>query len=363
MVMRVILAIVFLYACQELPVLTTKQQAADVRVPELFDPYKLPNILGKDGAYVEPRFEGATNEVPKVDIKLPTGNGIVYYEIQRCPVGVELKTLAGTYPLESDYESEAQKIKDYLYVWGKAAAGACTLLGGIRMATPFVDRFGTEKFGGTDSFSFFYLVRPCLNHKNSIYGARRMCHYAFARTETIRNYVNPMVIENMKLRTELVHKRARIETRMMQIASKVREKANYLRECEIREAKKLAFKRRLAGIAKVYLTVAATATAAVLSGGTAAFLAGSAAIQLGDKLFSGISNATLNCPTGNYDRQITAWTKDAEETVARIGEIREVIDGLKLEGAEEIPDNEIAATLGLEGTCASAEMGNTCLSQ
>ena len=361
--MRCMFSIMLVLACQEaeLP-FAVEKKTADMHVPELYDPYKLPSFLGGKDAYVEAKFEGAKSEVPKVDITLPTGKGDVHYQIQRCPKGVNLKTAAGVDPFTHNYgAAEGQKHGDYLYVWGRAAAGACTLLGRTHISMPFVDEFGTEGVGDTGGFNFFYLVRPCLGASTSIYGGRRKCSYAFARTQLIEDYTHELSVKERKHGAELTHKRARLEHRMGQMASVVREKAHYLQRCEYHEAKKNAFKRRLAGIAKVSLTVVATATAAVLSGGTAAFLAGSAAIQLGDKLFSGISNATLNCPTTVYDTRIEELREDATATVERIGEIRVALEELDLEGKKEPPPEDVAEGLGLQENCVAADLGENCL--
>ena len=363
--MRCMFSVMLVLACQEaeLPY-AVERKTADMYVPELYDPYKLPSFLGGKDAYKEKKFEGTESIVPKVDIILPTGKGDVHYEIQRCPKGVKLETTAGVDPFTHNYgAAEGQKHRDYLYVWGQAAAGACTLLGRSHISMPFVDEFGTEEVGGTDDFNFFYLVRPCLYGKNSIYRGRRTCSYAFARTQLIENYTHNLSEKELEHGAEFAHLRARLEHRMGQMASVVREKAHYLQRCELREAKKNAFKRRLAGIAKVYLTVVATATAAVLSGGTAAFLAGSAAIQLGDKLFSGVSNATLNCPIDVYNTRIEELREDATKTVERIGEIRVALAELDLEGKKEPPPENVAQGLGLEEKCVAQGLGKNCLGE
>ncbi len=360
--MRFMCSWLLLLACQEklvAPDYTQQGVSAEAQaLAPLFDPDKLPNILGEKNAYLEAKFAESDSMVPKVDIDLSAGK-TNFYEIQRCPAGVALKTAAGDDPLTHSYASETQKRQDYLYVWGKAAAGACTLLEGIHISTPFVDDFGTEQ--GDNLASFFYLVRPCLFGNNSIYRGRRVCSHAFARTEVIAGYVNPIVSAQHDNRAKLAQRRTRLEHRMAQMASVVREKAYYLSQCEVREAKKNALKRRLAGIAKVYLTATAITTAAILSGGTAAFLAGTATIQLGDKLFAGVSNATLHCPTAAYDKRIRALRDDAEETAQRIGELREALGEIAPAGKEPPPVDEAVQVVGVNEACQAEGLGAHCL--
>lgn len=326
------LLLVFLgLSCQKAELPFTVQKSADVQVPQLYDPYKLPNILGKKNAYQEAKFDNAESIVPKVDLDLsfsgePDSAPAGYYEIQRCPKGAKLVTPTGVDPLTEEYSNGMQGLKerDYLYVWGKAAAGACTLLGNVHVANPFVDEFNTEKIGGTDSFSFFYLVRPCLTADKSIYGGQRTCSYAFARTKTIENYVNKVAVEKQALRADLAAQRARLEFLMMQMAGVFREKAAYLDKCGTNWINEQVVKQRLAGIGKVSLTAVAFVAGAVLSGGTAAFLAASATAQLGDKLFSKVSNAKLddNCPTDDYDDRHEVIIANVQETMGKIVGIR-----------------------------------------
>ena len=346
------LTLVFLgLSCQqdELPLAVKK--SADMHVPQLYDPYKLPSILGEKNAYKGEK-SGTESIVPKVDLDL-NHEQIGYYQIQRCPAGAKLETAAGVDPLTHNYSSGMQDLKErnYLYVWGKAAAGACTLLGELHVEDPFVDYFHTEGIGGADGFNnFFYLVRPCLKADKSIYGGQRTCSYAFARTETIRGYVNNIAIGKQAHMSDLAEQRSRLEFLMMQMAGVIKEKAAYLQKCETNWINKQVVMRRLAGIAKVALTSTAIVAGAVLSGGTAAFLAGTAAIQLSDKLFSGISNADVNdnCPTDDYDDRNKGIEVDVDETIAKIGEIRSSLGELELAnppGPAPLPEleEEIAA--------------------
>ena len=150
------------------------------------------------------------------------------------------------------------KERDYLYVWGKAAAGACTLLGDVHVANPFVDYFDTKGLGGAGGFyNFFYLVRPCLKTDKSIYGRRRTCSYAFARTDTIKDYVNEIAVAKQAHMADLAEQRSRLEFLMMQMAYVIKEKAAYLYKCETNWINSQVVKRRLAGIAKVALTATA----------------------------------------------------------------------------------------------------------
>ncbi len=355
-----LLAIAVVLSCrsQELPVAV--QKTADLHVPELHDPYQLPNILGAEGAYVETENAGTKSEVPKVDINLRDGK-TNYYEIQRCPEGAKLETASGIDPLTHSYAQgmQALKEKDYLYVWGMATAGACTLLAGKHMSAPFIDKFNTEKIGGTDGFNFFYLVRPCLFAGSSIYRGKITCSYAFARTNTIEGYINNVAQANLALTAELASQRTRLEHRMMQMAAVIRQKAHYLKQCEFQAGQKNAMQRRLAGIAKVALTATAAVVGTVASGGTAGFLAGTAAAQLGDKLFSGISNATLDCPTGAYDKKNEEILADVEKTIAKIREIRSSLGELDLDGKDPPPAEEAISDLVGE-ECGQVGLGENC---
>ena len=356
---RWLLVIVIVLSCRESELPVSVQKASDLQVPDLHDPDQLPNILGAKGAYLEEKFPGATKSiVPKVDINLRDGR-TNFYEIQRCPKGARLKTAANKDPLDDEYDesAEEQKVKDYHYVWGMATAGVCTLLDGKHTSVPFVDDFNTEKIGGAN-FDFFYLVRPCLFAGNSIYRGRKICSRVFARTNPIEGYINNVAKENLELRAKLSAQRVRLEHRMMQMASVIRQKAHYLKQCEFKEAKKNAFRRRLAGIAKVALTATGVVAGAILSGGTAAFLAGSAAAQLGDKLFSGISNATLNCPTGVYDQKNEALLADVNDTIKNIGEIRSSLGELKLDGTTSPSAEQPLQALSEE--CEAVDLGKDC---
>ena len=360
-----LLAILLAVSCQESDLPVAVHKTSDMSVPKLYEPYDLPNILGAKGAYVEARFDGAKSEVPKVDINLRVGipDSIpLNYEIQRCHAGVKLETASGVDPITKTYPpgTEEMKQEEYLYVWGMAAAGACTQLGRRHSTSPFVDDFNTEEIGGTGSFNFFYLVRPCLNAGNSIYNKRRTCSYAFARTNSIEGYVNDVAKENMQLIAKLAAQRSRLEHRMMQMASVIRQKAHYIQQCEFKEARDNASKRRLAGLAKVALITGAV-VAAVASGGTAIFLAGSVAAQLGDKMFAGFSNATLNCPTGVYDKKNKDILADVEKTIEKIGVIRSGLGELDLEGKKRPSLEEaIRKTAGKE--CEQIDgLGKDCL--
>ena len=355
-----LLAILLVVSCQKPVLPVSTQKTADMQVPELYDPYELPNILGTNGAYLEAKFAGAMSEVPKVEINLRdgvTGN----YEIQRCPKGVKLETAIGIDPVTHNYhqDTEAQQ-KDYLYVWGMAAAGACTLLGSKHVSTPFVDDFNTETIGGTNGFNFFYLVRPCLLPSDSIYRDRRTCSYAFARTNSIEGYVNNVAEENRGLTADLAAQRSRLEHRMMQMASVIRQKAHYLKKCAFNDANSKAMHSRLAGIAKVALTVGGVIVGTLITGGTAIFLAASAAAQLGDKLFSGISNATLNCPTGVYDEKNKDILADVKKTIDKIGKIRTSLGELDLAGKAAPPPEEAMEKIAGE-ECAQEGLGKNCM--
>ena len=93
------LVLVFLgLSCQqdELPLAVHK--SADVHVPQLYDPYKLPSILGEKNAYKE---EKGTGSIVKVDLDFKSGEfseQIGYYQIQRCPAGAKLETATDVNP-------------------------------------------------------------------------------------------------------------------------------------------------------------------------------------------------------------------------------------------------------------------------
>lgn len=358
-----LLAIVLIVSCNQDVELPATQKSSDLRMPDLHDPYQLPNILGAKGAYVEEKSDTATvnSQAPKVDIDV--SEKFDYYEIQRCPKGAKLETSGGDDPLTHNYSSESQKHEDYLYVWGMAAAGACTLLAGKHKSPTFIDYFGTDEIGGTDSFDFFYIMRPCLSAKRSIYGSKRTCSYAFARTNTIEGYINKVAVDQRDNLAKLASLRTRLEHRMMQMASVVRQKAYYLQNCEAKEFKKLAMQRRLSGIAKVVITAGAVTVATILSGGTAGtatFLVGSAAAQLGDKLFSGISNASANCPTTVYDKRNKEILADVKQTIADICKTRTSL-GEKLNCQAEPPPAEEAMGQIAGDECAKAGLGQSCL--
>jgi len=356
---RWLLVMVVVLSCRESELPVSVQKASDLQVPELHDPDELPKIRGTKGAYVEEKFPDAKSKVPKVDINLRDGR-TDFYEIQRCPKGARLETAVGRDPFDHDYGQNNENIKreDYHEVWGMATAGVCTLLDGKHTSVPFVDDFNTEKIGHRGGFDFFYLVRPCLFAGNSIYRGRKICSRVFARTNTIEGYINNVAQKNLELRAKLSAQRVRLEHRMMQMAGIIRQKAHYLKQCEFREAKKNAMRRRLAGIAKVALTATGVVAGAILSGGTAAFLAGSAAAQLGDKLFSGISNATLNCPTGVYDRNNEELLADVNDTIKNIGEIRSSLGELKLDGAT--PPSAEQPLQALSEECEAVDLGKDC---
>lgn len=358
MIHRRLLVMVIMLSCREPELPISTQKASDLQVPELHDPDQLPNILGAKGAYLEEKFPGAKSIIPKIDINLRDGK-TDFYEIQRCPEGARLKTATGRDPFTYNYqEAEETKKENYHYVWGIATAGVCTLLDGMHSSVPFIDDFNTETIGYKGGFNFFYLVRPCLFANNSIYRGKKICSRIFVHTNTIKGYINNVAKEKLELRAKLAAQRTRLEHRMMQMASIIRQKAYYLKQCEFKEAKKNAFRRRLAGIAKVALTATGVVAGAILSGGTAAFLAGSASAQLGDKLFSGFSNATLNCPTRVYDQKNEELLADVNDTIKNIGEIRSSLGELELDGATP-PSNE-QPLQALSEECARGGLGTNC---
>lgn len=326
-----LLATLVIVACQKkVPVETELLSADNVYTRKRIDPYQIEFSVGE--AYVDKKINGSNHSVPKVKIDFKAENTDYqadFYQVQRCYRSVVLQTSDGKDPTKYHYgEDNGSRIRDYLYVWGSATTEmvGCRFLDGVHVSDPFIDLVG--------SGSFYYIIRPCVMAKHSVYGNKRTCHYKFYKTGVV-NYTDKISIDIQRLRSQLSEYATELEFTYAQIAGVMREMAGYLQTCEFNEAQRLASKRRLAGIVKVYMTVTAAVVATVVSGPQSAFSAASAAIKLGDKIFSGISNATLNCPTGNYTRQLGDLQGRAERTVFIIGQLRYELEGKKFDIDQE----------------------------
>ena len=321
-------------ACQKKEPIGTQLLSADsVYARKRIDPHQIEFSVGK--VEVKEKFPGSKHTVPKVEINFRVDNidhQADFYQVQRCHESVVLQTSDGkdpTNPHNYDGANRLGRIRDYLHVWGSATTdmGGCRFLDGVHVSNPFIDIV-------VGSGSFYYLIRPCIMAKHSVYGNKRTCHYKFYKTEVV-NYTDTLGNKMRQTRSQLSEYATELEFTYAQIGGVMKEMAGYLQTCEFNEAQKIAAKRRLAGIVKVALTVNAAIVATVVSGPQSAFAAGSLAIKLGDKMFSGISNATPNCPTGNYTRQISDLQDRAEQTVFIIGQLRQKLDGLTFDADTE----------------------------
>lgn len=327
-----LLAMLVLGACQKKDPLGTELLSEDsIYSRKRVDPYQIEFAVGK--AYVEAKFAGSSHIVPKVKINFASENKDLqadFYQVQRCHKSVVLRASDGKDPLTFNYgRDKLSRIRDYLYVWGSATTDTvgCRFLDGVHLSDPFIDLV-------VGSGSFYYLIRPCLMAKHSIYGNKRVCHYKFHKTGVI-DYTDMLNIEQRQTMSQLNEYASELQYTFTQIASVMREMASYLQTCEFNEAQKIAAKRRLVGIVKVALTVTSAVVATVVSGPQNAFFAGSATIKLTDKIFSGISNATINCPTGSYQRKIDLLRERADRTVGIIGQLRHELEEIKLDTRQE----------------------------
>lgn len=299
-----------------------------------FDPWQLKLALGAKGAYVEARFPESNHIVPKIDIDLMANDGlgkINYYEVQRCIADRPLLNSVNEDPTQVAYSSDHMAQKDHLYVWGKATAETCTFLHGRHTSSPFIDL--TARTG-----SFFYILRPCLSAGRSVYGGKRTCSYKFIKTSVVE-YKDELEAVERRTLSILSDYRFELQFLFSHMADTIREKARYLLKCQFNKAHDSTAQRRMAGIIKVSLTATAVVTAAIISGPQNAFIAGSTAARLGDKLFSGYSNASLNseCSVANYDRDIRDTQERVEQVVKNIGYIRQSLGEIKMAEEEIAP--------------------------
>ena len=333
-----LLTTLVIVACQKKEPIGTELLSADsVYARKRIDPHKIEFSVGK--AYIAEKYNGSKHTVPKVKINFKADNADYradFYQVQRCHQSVVLQTSDGKDPTAPNYQAnKISRISDYLYVWGSATTDmvGCRFLDGVHVSDPFIDLVG--------SGSFYYLIRPCVMAKHSVYGNKRICHYKFHKTEVV-TYKDQLGIDIQRLRSQLSEYATELEFIYAQIGGVMGEMAGYLQTCEFNEAQRLASKRRLAGIVKVYMTVTSAVVATLVAGPQSAFAAASVAIKLGDKMFSGISNATLNCPTGNYTRQLRNLQDRAEQTVVIIGQLRYELEGKKFDiDKEPIEHTEI----------------------
>lgn len=235
-------------------------------------------------------------KVPTVRVKLDEGEiPISFYQVQRCHHSIKVLDRDGKDPLTTEYPTYRTMV-EYLFAWGKANVNDCISLGGKHRQKVFEDITAP-------SGKYFYLFRPCLSAGRSQFGKRRTCHYLYRKTDVI-NYVDKFGQDTWRLRLELDAMRNRLQSQFNQLSDLIITKANYLHKCETREANRCTSEARWAGVSKLVLTAAAATTATILSGGTAAFIAGAAAIKIGDKLVSGSSNCQLQCDTSIFDKRI-----------------------------------------------------------
>ena len=327
-----LLVMLAIIACQKKEPIGTELLSADnVYVRPRIDPYQIEFSVGK--AYVDAKFPNSQHKVPKVKINFTVGSTDLqadFYQVQRCHHSVTLQTSDGKDPTTHNYGNDiSSRTRDYLYVWGSATTKAvgCRFLDGVHVSDPFIDLVGIDG-------RFFYLIRPCVMAKHSVYGNKRVCHYKFHKTEIV-SYRNSLEYEERLVQSQLSEYATELGFTYAQIAGVMKEMAGYLQTCEFNEAQKIAAKRRLAGIVKVAMTVTAVVVATVTSGPQNAFFAASATIKLGDKIFSGISNSTLNCPTDNYHRKLSSLRERAERTVGIIGQLRHKLGEIKFDIKQE----------------------------
>lgn len=329
---HVLLTILVLF-CGCKGILLEVQQESDLAVERKIDPWELELTLGAKGAYAEAKFPGSPHIVPKIDIDLMASEEfgkMNSYEVQRCVADRSLSNSVGEDPTQINYRSDYMAQEDYLYVWGKAAAGTCTLLRGTHTSSPFIDLIAPQ------AGNFFYILRPCLKADRSIYGGKRRCSYKFTKTDVVE-YKDTLYIADRRMLSLLSDYSFELQFLFSHMADTIRAKARYLQKCEFNEAHRIVAERRLAGIIKVSLTAVSVVTAAIISGPQNAFIAGSTAARLGDKLFSGISNAVLNCPTYDYDNDLEDTQERVEQVIASIGSIRVALNEIKLAEVEEAP--------------------------
>ena len=326
-------------ACQKKQPIGTELLSADsVYTRKRIDPYQIEFSVGE--VKVAPKFNGSQHTVPKVKINFKVENidyQADFYQVQRCHHSVVLQTSDNKDPTSPDYRADKiSRERDYLYIWGNATTEAvgCRFLDGVHVSDPFIDLV-------VGSGKFFYLIRPCVMAKHSVYGNKRTCHYKFYKTEVV-TYKDELHIKKRRTMSQLSEYATDLEFTYAKIGGVMKEMAGYLQTCEFNEAQKIAAKRRLAGITKVALTVTSAVVATVTTGPQSAFAATSLTIKLTDKLFSGISNAVPNCPTDSYNKKLSSLHARVEQTVFIIGRLRHQLEEFKSDAnTEPIEHTEI----------------------
>lgn len=292
-------------SCQQYSGVLAEQAGGDADVDtRRFNPYKLGFEVGNP--YVE-TLADTDQTVPKIQVMLDEDIPINYYQVLRCHKTVKVLDQDGKDPLQTNYPTY-RTVPAHLFAWGRANVNGCIFLGGLHRQKVFTDVTAP-------SGEFFYLFRPCLSPKRSQFGKRRNCHYLYRKTGLI-DYADTFGQKQWQLRLELAAMRSKLQAHFAQLSELIINKANFLEQCESEQARKCVFKARFAGISKLVLTGAAATIGGILSGGTAAVVAGSAAIKLADKVFSSASNCSLQCDSSVFDKRI----KELQDGIQPIAE-------------------------------------------
>ena len=281
-------------SCQDYRGVILDKSSADAeKDTRRFNPSKIVfNVV--DDPYIE-AMSGSDKTVPKIQVTFDEEIPVNFYQVQRCDYRAEVLDQDKNDPLATNYPTY-RTVVAHLFAWGSANVNGCIFLGGSHRQKVFEDITAP-------SGKYFYLFRPCLSPKRSQFGKRRTCHYLYRKTNEIE-YIDTFGQDKWKLRLELAAMRSKLQAHFSQLSNLIINKADFLNMCETNEARKCAFKARIAGVTKVVLTAAASTTAAILSGGTAAFVTGAATIKVADKVFSNASDCSLQCDTSIFDRRI-----------------------------------------------------------
>ena len=344
--MRILLLCLLCLSCQQDKQNNTAEskKAAGDAVAIRHNPYSIVFNVGE--AVVEAKFPESTHIVPKVNIEYSGTVPVSYYEVQRCEAGTDIEDDDDNDPLTDSFgENTIAAINNHLYAWGKATvtAGTCVTIGGLHKEKTFIDLTA-------DTGDYFYLIRPCLSVAQSQYENRRTCHYLFRKTNAVQ-FEDTLAINKYKQKMRMGQLRTSLQHVFSRIGRLVRHKADILEICDFNETNKAAFKAKIAGIAKVAITASVAVTAALVSGGTAAFVAGSAAIQLGDKLFAGMSDYKPSCTTPEQDKQLEELYVEADLLVTAIATVRSELEGIEFSRETNIDPNAqtTAPTFDAEG--------------
>ncbi|MDE3269889.1 MAG: hypothetical protein OYH77_06360 [Pseudomonadota bacterium] len=295
-----------MFACQQQMVSLDKSDAEAKQDTRRYNPYELIFSVSPQ-PYVE-KFASTEQTVPKIGVMFDEHHPNHQYQVQRCHSSLfeKIKDQYGNDPLTANY-TKSKAVSAHLYAWGKANASGCIFLGERHQQKVFEDITAP-------SGEYFYLLRACLVPARSQYGKRRYCHYIYHKTEVVK-YTDTFEQEQWQLRLDLAALRNKLQARFARLSGVIINKGNFLEQCETNEARRNVFRARLAGISKIVITATATTTAAILSGGTAAFQTGAATIKLTDKLFSSLSNSQMRCDTSVFDKRITEL-KDSIDPIA-----------------------------------------------